>query len=267
MSRLLVAIRTTAGLSQEEAGRRAAAYLERPLTQAKVSRAEAGRFPLSPIEAEAFARGCRAPAEDRRRLVQLARDLAATHITSRAALVRKPHTIQERIGRLERQSALIRGWQSEVVIGVLQTPAYTKASFGDPGSAWWQAREARQQMFAEPDRTWHLLMYEGALRWNLGDAVMIEQIEHLIGLSTRPNVQIGIVDQRMTKPMAQPSPFHLYGRRTAVVATASGTHFVTDPGELARYEEAFDQLDGLALYDDQAREALRRIADDYRRLS
>lgn len=267
MSRLLVAIRTTAGLSQGEAGSRAGAFLDNPLTQAKVSRAEAGRFPLSPAEAEAFARGCGTTADRRRRLVQLARDVEATHITSRAALVRTPHTIQQRIGRLEQEATLIRAWQDEVVIGMVQTPAYTTAAFGDPGPAWWQAREARLALLAEPGRIWHLLIYEGVLRWNLGQAVMMDQLEHLAEVSRRTNVQLGIIDQTTVKPAAPPSPFHLYGRRTAVVATRSGTHFVTEPREVVGYEEAFEQLDNLAVYDDQARALLARIGDYYRNLT
>lgn len=138
MSRLLVTIR--GGLSQTEAARRTGAHFAAPLTQARVSRAEAGRNPLSPDEAAAFAAGCEATAEQRRRLIQLARDFEAEHVTDQPTLARKPHLLQQRIGRLERESTLIRGWQPEVVIGTVQTPAWTAAAFSGPGPAWLSRR-------------------------------------------------------------------------------------------------------------------------------
>lgn len=172
--------------------------------------------------------------------------------------------MQQRIGRLERESTLIRGWQPEVVIGTVQTPAWTAAAFGDPGLAWLEARADRLALLAEIGRTWHLLMAESMLRWDIGRAVMVDQIEHLIEMSRRPNMQIGIVPMGGEKPIPMPSAFHIFGRQTAVVGTPSGTAFITAPTEIAEYEATFEQLDALAVYDDDARAVLARIAAEYR---
>jgi hypothetical protein len=72
LSRLLVALR--GDRSQREVRETAARWLGgRVMSQSKIYRAESGQFPLTPEEADAFARACRASAADRRRLVELTR--------------------------------------------------------------------------------------------------------------------------------------------------------------------------------------------------
>jgi len=267
MSRLLVVVRKASGLSQTQAGQLAGRYLDSgPLTQPKISRAEQGMFALTPAEIDAVARACEADAEQRRELIRLARAAAAgtPDVAPRPSLMRNPQVLQRRIGKLEASAGLIRGWQPEVVDGVLQHPSWTEAAFGQLSPAWWEARRERLQRVEEPDRTWHLIISEAVLRWNLGNDVMIAQCEHLISMSERSNVQLGIIDLAAPKDIAPPRPFHLYGRTWAVVATDSGTAFIDVPGDLDRYEETFEKVDKLALYQDSARALLRRIADDYR---
>lgn len=257
MSRLLSALR--GDRTQAEVARLAG------LTQIKVSRAERGLHPLSPEEADQFARALGAAEADRARLVELAHIKAADHITSRAVLSRSGAAIQERIERLERDADLIRSWQPELIIGPLQTEAYTAAMLGvDPGPDWLAARAARRAVFADPSRTWHQIMSEGALRWMLGSAeLMADQIEHLLVASERKNVKLGIIDQATPKPIAAPAPFHLIGD-TAMVATDVGTSFLTDPRDRERLEELFSTLDQLALYGRDAQDLLREIRDHYR---
>jgi hypothetical protein len=50
----------------------------------------------------------------------------------------------------------------------------------------------------------------------------------------------------------------------AQVATDQGAVFLDDPGDVAHYEAQFAQVDALALYGDDVRELLRRLADGYR---
>lgn len=261
LSRLLVAIRTTdradrglRPLSQHAAGQLAAHFLDgRPLSQARVSRAENGTHPLSPAEADAYARGCQASAERRRELVDLVRVFAPEAVTSRAVLVRRPHLIQARIGRLEAESTLIRSWQDAIVPGMLQTPAWTAAAFGDPGPEWWEARERRLALLADRDRSWHFVLSEAALRWNLGAEVMAEQLDHLAAVITQhPHVQVGVVPLASPKTAVASGPFRLYGRRTVEVSTPSGTYFDSDPGEVTAYEQRFDFVDEIAAYDEDA---------------
>lgn len=268
LSQLLVEVRGS--LSQTEAGARAAQYLPASrgaISQAKVSRAEKGLYPFSAEEADAYARGCGATAEQRRRLVALAKAYEAGSVTSRVALQRNAVAIQERIAELERSSTLIRSWQDALILGIVQIPAYLAAVAGeDPGERWLAARRARQDLLRDPGREWRLLMYEGALRWPLGSyQVMADQLDHIIEVSHLPGVHIRVVDQVTLKPSpAPPGAFHMYGSRMVVSAIEVGTNFLPDPADVSAYEEAFDRLETLALGDNETRELLASIAGEYR---
>lgn len=268
MSRLLVEIRGSR--SQAEVARLTTPLLTQglPLSQSKISRAEAGQYPLSPRQAEALARACSATAEQRDELVRLAHDYAAGAVRSRAALQRNAVTIQRRIARLEDESGLIRGWQDSLVLGVAQIPAYRAAVVGsDPGRDWTEAREQRRRQLRDGGREWRLLMYEGALRWALSSyGVMAEQMRHLAEVSTWPGVTLGIVDQHGVKPTPAPAgAFHLYGHRMALSATDAGTTFLSDPGDVRMYEGQFAALEGVAVTGDACRGLLADLEREYER--
>lgn len=235
------------------------------LSQAKISRAERGRFPLSPDEAGQYAERLGATAEQRERLVALAAARSAEHVSGRVALVRVAASVQERIERLQRDARVISAWQPNLVPGVLQTPEYTAALLagdgeGDPGPAWWTARRARTAMLSEPGRSWHLLVSEAALRWTLGSAAtMRAQIEHLVAASELPTVRLGVLELSTPKPFAPPAAFHVYDRVVSV-ATEVGTSFLTDTADVEHFDSLFARLEAAALHGDDARELLSRIA-------
>jgi transcriptional regulator with XRE-family HTH domain len=238
------------------------------LSQAKISRAERGRFPLSPEEARRYAERLGATAEQRERLVELATARSAEHVSGRVALVRVAAAVQERIERYQRESMLIRAWQPNMVPGVLQTPEYTAALLagdgeGDPGPAWWTARRARTAMLTEPSRSWHLLVSEAALRWTLGSAeTMHAQIQHLVATSELPGVRLGVLDLSTPKPFAPPAAFHMYDRVVSV-ATEVGTSFLTDAQDVEHFDDLFARLAAAALHGDDARELLARVAQQH----
>jgi transcriptional regulator with XRE-family HTH domain len=240
------------------------------LSQAKISRAERGRFPLTPDEAGRYAERLGATIEQRDRLVELAAVRSAEHVSGRVALVRVAAAVQERIERYQRDATLIRAWQPNLVPGVLQTPEYTAALLagdgeGDPGPAWWTARRARTAMLTEPGRTWHVLVSEAALRWPLGSAeTMHAQIEHLVATSELPGVRLGVLDLSTPKPFAPPAAFHMYDRVVSV-ATEVGTSFLTEAADVEHFDHLFGRLDAAALHGDDARELLGRLAAQYER--
>jgi hypothetical protein len=225
------------------------------LSQAKISRAERGRFPLSAEEAALYAERLGATAEQRERLIELAAARSAEHVSGRVALVRVAAAVQERIERYQRDATVIRAWQPNLVPGVLQTPEYTEALLagdgeGDPGPAWWSARRARTAMLSEPGRSWHLLVSEAAVRWPLGSAeTMRAQIEHLVAVSELPGVRLGVLDLATPKPFARrpplstcttaspPSP-RRSGRRSSPTRRTSSTSIDCSPGSTPRRSTA-----------------------------
>jgi hypothetical protein len=64
------------------------------------------------------------------------------------------------------------------------------------------ARLARQQIL-DTDRTFHLVLTESALRWHVGSPeIMARQAEHLVTVTERPNVRLGIIS--WTRPVTHP---------------------------------------------------------------
>lgn len=59
--------------------------------------------------------------------------------------------------------------------------------------------------------------------------------------------------------------FDLYDERAVIVGTLTGTGYLTTPADVADYVKLFGQLAELAVFGDEARAAVGRIAEDYRR--
>lgn len=264
MSRLLIAVRGPR--LQSEAAELAG------LTQVKVSRAERGSGPpFTAAEASAYADALGATAEQRARLVELAEVKTAAHVTTRSVLVRSAAAIQARIHDLEEGSTMLRSWVPDSIPGMLQSHAYTEAMIagegaGDPGAEWWAARSARLALLDDSDREWHEIMSEAALRWVFGSrAATAAEVEHILELSHRSNIHVGIIDLATPKPFLMPRGFHLYGDTTAEVATDVGTAFVEAPDDVAHFVGLFELLHKHALHGDEARKLLNSIARSLRR--
>lgn len=241
------------------------------LSQVKVSRAERGRYPMRPDEAEAYARALGATDAQALRVLQLANAKIAHHQRSRVSLVRVWAAIQERIGQLEDESTLIRGWLPIGLHRALQTEDYTRALLAgegadDPGPEWWAARQRGVARLVEPGREWHLIVSEAVLRWTLGSrAVMADQLAHLADLSQGPTLRLGIIPLDGPHTFLPSGQFHLYDDTVVSVPTSMGSTFVEDPVEIAEHAEIFDRLAGAALFDDDAQALLERIRRGYRR--
>ena len=237
------------------------------LNQMRISRAEQGTYTLSPDEAEAYTRALGATPQQRRELVALCEAARANTITGRARLVRRAATIQEKTRDLEAQSTIIRSWQPEIIPGLLQTWEYTLAVIERrPDPAWTLAREERLALLDNPDRQFHQLISEATLRWVLGSpVVMAEQLAHLITLSRRTNITIGVLAFGSPAPVP-PSAFHLYGDRAAETGTDVGTTFLDERPDLEMYRNLFDRLDQNAMYGDDLRALLARLETQYRDL-
>ncbi|MGH3478045.1 MAG: DUF5753 domain-containing protein [Pseudonocardiaceae bacterium] len=180
--------------------------------------------------------------------------------------------MQERIGRIEAASARLRSFHPALVIGLLQTPDYARALLsgayaGADLDRMVSARLARQQVL-DTDRTFELLMTEGALRWHVGGPlIMAEQVEHLGRVSERPDVHVGIIPwtRAVTHPVLH--GFHLYDQRAVMVSTETAMATMTDRRQIAAFEARFSLYAELADWDDDVRPVLERLAREYRALA
>lgn len=271
LSRTLRALRAVARMSQVEAGKRAG------IGQHAVSRLERGLYRPSGDEAAALASAYGASAEDRSRIRRLAEELQSEVVPARVILSRGASAQQQRIGRIEEESELIRAFHPSIVLGLLQTAAYIRVLFTGPVGVKIDpvevelaitARLDRQRVFEEPAKRFVLIQAEGALRWQVGSAdVMAEQLEHLADLATRSErLRLGIVPWTSPVQTGALHGFQLYDRRAVTVGTKTAYAIMTDEYDIEVYDELFAEYERLAVFGADAAELLRRIAQEYRDL-
>lgn len=270
MSRTLRQLRNDAGLSGQQAAKQVG------LTQASISRYEAGKFVPAPEDVATLARAYRAPPDVRARLVQLARDLRENTIApARVVMARGSRKMQDRIGRIERSSALIRQFHPVGIIGLLQTEDYMRAVFSSGGDipadqidGTVAARLKRQLILREPGRRFTLLMTEGSLRWQIGSPrLMVAQLERVVDATWLPGVRVGVVPWTTAVTVAPMHGFDVYDERAGIIGTEVATAFLTNPHDVAALGKLFADLEAVASFGDDARAAVARVADDYRGLT
>jgi transcriptional regulator with XRE-family HTH domain len=256
-------LREAAGVSGREAARKTG------LSQSRLSRVERGAFMPTEEEVRALCELYRAPAKLRRELLAVARALQEERESARVILQRGAWRMQERVRQIEEASAHIRTFQPVVIIGLLQTPAYTRQVFGQSVSdndleEALNVRAARQQLL-HSGRDFTLIMTEGALRWNLGGPdVMVPQLEYLAEATTMPHVRVGVIPWTTAAPLPPLHAFHLYDSRAVIVGTRTATAVITDSRDVVDYEKAFMELERVASFGAAARDVIDRVARDFR---
>ncbi len=267
LSRSLRDLRIAAGMQQIPAATAVG------ISQPGLSRIEKGKTVPGPEIVEALARVYGADPDTTARLVELATAIRPEHLDSRIIMQRGLNHFQERLGKIERSSALVRAYQPNMILGILQTSAYAQVVFGSRGRTAQQvadgvaARLARQQVLADPSREWVLIQAEGALDWCVRDpALMAEQISHVAEVSQLPNVRVGLILRRTPAAVLAPHGFHIFDGRAVQIGTKTATALIDDPGDIATYEALFNELERMAVFEEEARAELYRIADEYRML-
>lgn len=266
LSQALRRLRKDAGLSGTEAARRAA------MTQSKISRAENGLFLPSVDEVKTLGAVYGAPAQACQDLIEMTRAAKSGTTPARVVLQRGGWWMQERISRLEATADRIRTFTPAVVAGLLQIRTYIEALLGEglteeERERTVQARLARQRVLVS-GRQFVLVMAEGALRWNMGGAaVMADQLDHLVEVSHRPNVLLGIIAWTTPARVPAVNGFTIYDSRAVLIGTQTATAIMTDQQNVQDYEAHWSELEPLVSWHDDARAVIARTADDYRAIT
>lgn len=182
-------------------------------------------------------------------LIASARNIDAEYQSWRRQTSRR---LQQSTGELEASSELIRGYDHELVPGLLQTPAYARAILatgiefiGSPEKLDEALAERlnRQQTVRELARACHFILAEQALYTTVGDdEVMAEQLTALANLTeTDGLVTLGIVPRRV-KACGRTVDFTIYDSSVVRIETTTASVSVTDPDELGHYEKMFRLL-------------------------
>lgn len=225
-------------------------------------------------DVRALARVYRASAADRHRMERHVTDLRESAAAPARLVMRRARDMQRRVGRIETASAVIGTFQPVLFPGLLQTEAYARAVFSSGGDlapdqveAALAGRMDRAGILDDDSRTVTAVLTEGVLRWPLGSPqLMAAQIEHVIGISHRPNVHIGVIPWTSPVHVAPLHGFDVYDERAALVGTETATAFLTDSRDVGAYGKLFGLLVDAAMFGDDARAILAEAAERYRSL-
>lgn len=270
LASMLHALRLDAALSTTELARRLG------WSQSKVSKSERGET-LPPTEdVEEWARHTNASGEVRAELARLA------EITNDEAVEMKRYRApgrrrrQNEIHRLEANASGIRAYAGDVVIGLTQTRRYAEAMFTLGGRLSSEdrldeivdARLARQESLSDTSKRFEFVMTENALRRRLIPAKdMRDQIQRLVELSHRPNVDFSLITFACHERAHQLQSFSMIGdpQRDAeaivLIQTLTRRLVIRDPEELAEYVEHFNALKAGAISGDELRAFLQEVHD------
>ena len=183
---------------------------------------------------------------------------------------------------LEEEARAIRGYEQELVPGLLQTPDYARAAIRasrptettEEIGRRVEIRIERQEILVRSDPVpprVNVVLSESVVRRPVGgNEVMRAQIEHLMRPRDRANVTVQVlpfnagVHPSMVGPftvMTFPDPDDL---GVVNIEYATGSVFLEDPGELRVYEEVWSALQASALSADDSQAFLKSTSFGYR---
>lgn len=176
------------------------------------------------------------------------------------------------VAELEVRAVEICTFQTHMVHGLLQTPAYVRAVLGaldetdlDDRTA---VRLARQRIFEKekPPILW-LVLSEAALRQEIGDAaVMRNQLAHLLSFERNPRINIQVLPFSVGAHAGLQGSFNLYrfvGDPAIVYTEGYGRgHPSADPDTVSDCSLRYDHLRAAALSPKDSAELIRRVMED-----
>lgn len=225
----------------------------------------------TPKDVATLAEIYQASADVRQRLARLAADMKAG--SRRVVLNRGGTEFQARIARIEQASEHVRTFSPIVIPGLLQTADYARAIFNsgtltpEEIDAAVAARLDRQELLGAEGHRFTLLTTAGAFSWCAGSpSVMTVQAERLAAPQP-PNVRVGVIPWGTTATVFPMHTWDIYDQRGVIVGLVSSTALLTNPQDVAAYDEMFTALERMAVWDDKARAVFARLADEYRALS
>jgi transcriptional regulator with XRE-family HTH domain len=182
----------------------------------------------------------------------------------------RPH--QNELAELDQKTRLFRAFEATVIPGLLQTAEYARARFAEGSRVLrlpndideaMRGRIRRQEILYRPDKRFHFVLTEAALRMRLcPPEVMLGQLDRLVTFSALPNVRLGIIGFETRYATSPWHGFWLYDNDRVLVETYSAALNLAQPQEIALYSSVFEELAAVASYGRPARAIITRVTDD-----
>jgi len=234
--------------------------------QSKVSRIEGGKQTASEHDIVSWVEAAEGPADLVDELLAVLRSIQADYVTWRRDLRTGVGAKQRSFLQLEHRTTSIRGFETCVMPGLLQTPDYARFRIAEMPSlhnasddiqAALAIRMQRQQVIYDLDRQFHFILTETVLRNLLCPVdVMRGQLDRLLMLSALENVRVGVLPFATRLPLAPLNGFWLFDDSLVSVETIGAEIHLRDPEEIALYAEAFNRLQAAASYGAEARDLI-----------
>lgn len=178
---------------------------------------------------------------------------------------------QEAVLPLFERTRWFRSYSSWLVPGLIQTYGYTedvlravqrrRVEVDDVADAV-AVRMERQRVLYQGHRRFAFLIEESVLRNALGEAdTQVEQLEHLISVSSLPHVSLGVVPMGTGRTRMPVEGFWIFDKAQVNVELVSGYLTLTQPSEVKAYADTFVMLAAAAVYGTKARELITAAMD------
>ncbi|MGW5427912.1 helix-turn-helix domain-containing protein [Streptomyces sp. NPDC004059] len=254
-------LRTEAGLQGKDLAERLG------WQRSKVSRLENGKQTATAADLEAWALALDAPSEVADLHSRL-RGLESQQRSWRRQLATGHRAVQDRYVAEYRRTSTVRGYEATVIPGLFQTPEYARhllilnaelmQSPRDTDEAV-NARMRRQEVLYEGNKTFSVLIWEGALHALVGPSeVMAGQLDRLIGLIGLPQITLGIVPFGTRLKLSPKHGFWIFDEQRVVVETINTEFTLESAEDIALYGRVWDRLEESAAYNQQARRLIGR---------
>ncbi len=167
---------------------------------------------------------------------------------------------------LESDATEIRWYQSELVPGILQVPAYMRAMGITDEQV--TVRQERQSVLDQETTDVNVILSESALRRRVGDAAAMEaQLLHLVEVGKRSNVEVQVL--AFDAEAAGSTPFDFIVLRFGVesaseviyVETYTDADYLDRVEDIRAYTRLWSRLQATALAPLESRRLIQRILD------
>lgn len=168
---------------------------------------------------------------------------------------------------LEADATEIRWYQPELIPGILQVDGYIKAMSSTAEQV--KVRQERQKVLEQSGTDFSVILSESALRRRVGDAaIMRAQLQHLIDVAQRPNVELQVLP--FDAETFGPAPYGFivlrFGTDTTseviYVETYTDADYLDRPEDVRAYTRLWSRLQATGLGPVESRRLIKRILDE-----